>query len=1280
VAIYQFGEFELDTASEALSANGERVKLQAALAFALCRLVEHRGKSVHFAALRRDGRDDPSAVKVVHTTILALRRTIRQTDDHEYILNDWGVGYVFRAERVRVVEERNSSGPSATDATDPGSPRDASDGYPPSAAEVRAYLGRLIESCHRAALPPFLTHLSPKRVWDAQRVTAVVAPHAAESVELPTGVSPYWSEDVQRFDPSAALPESDPGWRWIDGRSRFRRVVITADAGLGKTTLLLGEAHRCAIAALTAIDEEAAADHPFELPLHARCDDVTLRLASGDSLERAIAQSATCADSADVRWLERHLQESSAVVLLDGLDELPSGSLDADLSPRDHLEHTLGRLVESEQGRRWRIIVASRRQGYRPPWRIRPSAEEGELEILPLSLVAVGPTLESWLGDDQALARAARVYLDANPTLKSLGRNPLLLTFIYMLVRGASGSGIDQLPASRAGLFEGVVGELVRAQWRVRERDRTERPSDAERTTRRLEEVALNLANSPTGWPASFPVDQLYDAMDPGTSPADLDDAILRLGVFVQLKRPGWGESVPYAFLHRTIHEYLVARALSHRPPAEAIEVVGNHLWFEPSWEQAIVMLAARLERPTALIRRLLDEPNDAFYQMTVLAGRCAQEAQFHGIEREVIAEIARRCEDALSSRSLLDQRRAADVAGALPTLQVARTALSHVRRLSDSSMAWLAFFARLRSEEALPELLEASRSPAVGTRRAAAVALGNQRDEAARQRLREVIEHDQDMWVVEGAIQALGRCGTAEDIPVLLRFLTTDSSPEQKRPPRLVRSSGLAAAGAAGILLVDDPGPLKALARHQRPDLRELACAALGCVRGQEADLLLLDLAGDTNRGVRTTAVVALEARDPDGETRVRLAAGLEALAEGFSWQEQIEMLSVVAKFSSTMPERLLKLLSGRPGPISSDLRDRLATRLRTATKGEEAIQLSHADSSWVRTLAAGLLAGRGFDAEARLRAMLLGWDEEYWLTRHEAARALAMVRGERARSALERSLSEDPAPVVRQAAAESLGRIGSRASIFALSSVLNDPDADSGVRGACATALALIGGESAEGALASAGETEEGADRSVLVEVLAARLNRGDRDAFHRLVALAKGADPLQSGQAYAALASFAPSLADSRDWLALRKALADCTRQHRFDGGFVARSLAAITRDALRERSGRLRKSVRSRLFGEHADVPRSQRTPALTEVRHPVPTIPSGHGTDIMRFTLGRVAGDDAIVDWVQERKKTAIAYRLEERRWAAWSNGDSLGDFVDEEAARAALAKAPRPDH
>lgn len=178
---------------------------------------------------------------------------------------------------------------------------------------------------------------------------------------------------------------------------------------------------------------------------------------------------------------------------------------------------------------------------------------------------------------------------------------------------------------------------------------------------------------------------------------------------------------------------------------------------------------------------------------------------------------------------------------------------------------------------------------------------------------------------------------------------------------------------------------------------------------------------------------------------------------------------------------------------------------------------------------------------------------------------------------------------------------------------------------------------------------------------------------------MALAKGADPLQSGQAYAALASFAPSLADSRDWLALRKALADCTRQHRFDGHFVARSLAAITREALRERSGRLRKSVRSRLFGEHADVPRSQETSEPKGAQHPVATLSSEPGTNIIRFTLGRVAGDDAMVEWVQERKKTAIAYRLEERQWTAWSNGDSLGDFVDEEAARAALAKSPQPD-
>ncbi|MGH8897951.1 MAG: HEAT repeat domain-containing protein [Egibacteraceae bacterium] len=89
---------------------------------------------------------------------------------------------------------------------------------------------------------------------------------------------------------------------------------------------------------------------------------------------------------------------------------------------------------------------------------------------------------------------------------------------------------------------------------------------------------------------------------------------------------PTGGRSVPYLFLHRTFHEYLVARHLSRQPPEHWSQAVEAHRWLEPEWDEVIAMLAGLLPEPTPLLRALTDCPDDPFHISLYHAGRAVAE------------------------------------------------------------------------------------------------------------------------------------------------------------------------------------------------------------------------------------------------------------------------------------------------------------------------------------------------------------------------------------------------------------------------------------------------------------------------------------------------------------------------------------------------------------------------------------------------------------------------------------------------------------------------------
>ena len=93
---------------------------------------------------------------------------------------------------------------------------------------------------------------------------------------------------------------------------------------------------------------------------------------------------------------------------------------------------------------------------------------------------------------------------------------------------------------------------------------------------------------------------------------------------------------LPYLFLHRTIHEYLVARYLASLPINQCLKLIQSHFWFDSNWEIIILLLAGCLEDPNPLLNTFLHEPHDVFHTMLVLAGRCLIEAEQLVVKQEI--------------------------------------------------------------------------------------------------------------------------------------------------------------------------------------------------------------------------------------------------------------------------------------------------------------------------------------------------------------------------------------------------------------------------------------------------------------------------------------------------------------------------------------------------------------------------------------------------------------------------------------------------------------------
>ncbi|MGK7897402.1 MAG: HEAT repeat domain-containing protein, partial [Xenococcus sp. (in: cyanobacteria)] len=89
-------------------------------------------------------------------------------------------------------------------------------------------------------------------------------------------------------------------------------------------------------------------------------------------------------------------------------------------------------------------------------------------------------------------------------------------------------------------------------------------------------------------------------------------------------------EDERFVFLHRTFQEYLTASYLCRvieKQPSDCIAIVKEKFW-NYNWHETLSLLAGLMKEPILLIKNLMNEDDDIFNDLLLLAGQCIAECK----------------------------------------------------------------------------------------------------------------------------------------------------------------------------------------------------------------------------------------------------------------------------------------------------------------------------------------------------------------------------------------------------------------------------------------------------------------------------------------------------------------------------------------------------------------------------------------------------------------------------------------------------------------------------
>ena len=887
---------------------------------------------------------------------------------------------------------------------------------------------------------------------------------------------------------------------WQEARKKHQRIMVLADPGMGKTTLLRMEAGTLAEQEQQALVDGSKTLGTVMLPVWLRLSNLAEQVQQAtDTVLEAILKlvKAEWDDQQFTRLqpaLEAKLRKGQCLLLLDALDEVPR-------QLRDRLSEKLNDFAGNYS---CPIICTSRIVGY-------TSLLKGvtQVEIVPFRQEQTRIYIEKWFtnaadtlnktGDETVSAKNLIHELKSKPQIQGLAMNPLLLSLICSLYQE---KGIT-LPARRGQVYAKAV-EYMLEKWSRSSKKQTRAKLQAK--TRLLEYLAYQFTCDGV---EIFSEDQLYiklsEYLEDSKIPAifrkfETDDPIEELaaedGILQKLSEKD------YLFFHRTFQEYFTASYLV-RAGKEGIQLTKAHLWnFE--WHETISLMAGLMEEPLGMIQEILNEKDDIFHTQLLLAGRCLADCKesINPFVTRIITDIINRIYHVWSrypdaefiesvvviiGKANLDKsgdfnkflddgrlhREAARVLGKIgspKTVLVLSQALQNIDYQDQDNITHVLEVVYALSEFgslAIPALFQALQSSRSIIREDILFALCSISTVEVLPAIQIALQDRNDVLRVEAA-RALGKIDIIDALPTIQMALQSEDFNVIESVAWVIES---VAWGALSKVSTSEAIPvlLQAL-QHEDFFVREKAAEALGKIGTSEAIPALIRCLKDEQEEVIDAAVEALGKIN----SSVAVPSLLEALLDKTNSVRWGAVRALCALQATEAVPNLLETLQDEDKYVREDTAWTLG-KLQATEAVPALLEATQDEDSQVRS--AALRALSKINPSAALSPLLEALDDEDKEVKRNAVWALGELQATEAVPALLKA-TQDEDSQVRSAALRALSKINPSAALSPLLEALDDEDKE--VKRNAVWALGKLQATEAVPALLKATQDEDSQVRS--------------------------------------------------------------------------------------------------------------------------------------------------------------------------------------------------------
>jgi phage terminase Nu1 subunit (DNA packaging protein) len=387
------------------------------------------------------------------------------------------------------------------------------------------------------------------------------------------------------------LEESQPSQvDWKEAKKQHPRIIVLADPGMGKSTLLRREACLNAQEERQSLKNNTKKLEDVVFPLFLRLSDLAETPKEKEIIdaiplliERDYAQTATEV----IELLREKLKVGKCLLLLDALDELPT-------EHRKRLVEKLNRFAQRKPP--CPIICTSRIVGYSGAF----VAGVKEVEIVPFSQEQTEDYVERWfrnaagyLNDDTVSVSSLIQELRNKPQIRGLAQNPLLLSLICSLYQE---QGVT-LPARRWQVYEQAVRYML-GKWSKKRNPELEDAWICAKTEL-LEELAYQFS---CDGKEIFTLRELRHKIDKylrsENASSDFRDKNASCLIKELSEQDGILQKLHedcdnYLFLHRTFQEYFTAKYIDQH---WQVEKLATEYLIDYRWQEVFLLVAGLMQ------------------------------------------------------------------------------------------------------------------------------------------------------------------------------------------------------------------------------------------------------------------------------------------------------------------------------------------------------------------------------------------------------------------------------------------------------------------------------------------------------------------------------------------------------------------------------------------------------------------------------------------------------------------------------------------------------------